>query len=627
MTPRLGFRLSALLGSLVLVGVLAAPTLASGNGQQALTIHDINAEEHPDVTLTVEPPPALFDEELPEDAFTVTENGAERTVEVTARPATDLEVVLTLDTSGSVAGKPMTALRKAAVEFVEQMPADTRIGVVRFDSQPEVVQAPTADHEAVVDGIRELEPRSDTALYDAVVGTLDLFQEPGATQAAVLFADGQDSVSASTITEAVAAVEGAGVPLHVIELATDAQRPEALQQLADASDGQLIATDETEELSTLYDQVAGQLVRQYALTYISDAAGETEVTVTVDHDGVRADSRRTVVFPEAATPPGGALVTPGLWAGRVWLLIGAGLVFCALATGFLTVFAPRRRAAQLTGTYRRQAHDGRTALAGLGDRLVGAADSSLQRHGKRTALNQSLERAGVSLRAGEFVVLTACGAFAAWVVGTVLVAWWFGVVLAGSSVLATRMVINFLAGRRQRLFLDQLGDTLQMLSGGLRAGYGLQQAFDAVAKEASSPTAEELNRVLVEVRLGRDLMDALGAMAERLASEDFTWVVQAIAIHREIGGDLAEVLDTVAGTVRERGRIRRQVKALSAEGRLSAVVLFGLPFFVGGFILLTNPGYLSVLTTSLPGLAMLATGAVMLTVGGLWLRRIVDLQY
>lgn len=627
MTRPLLFRLSALLASVALIGVLAAPTLASGDSQEALTIHDVEAEGHPDVTVTVEPPLALFDEELSADAFTITENRATRDVVAAARSATDLEVILTVDTSGSVAGKPMAALQDAAAEFVGQMPGGTRIGLVTFDETVEVAQEPTADHDAVVAAIEALRANQGTALYDAVPATLELFGDGDATQAAVLFADGQDSASESTLSDAVAAVEDAGVPLHVIELSTDAQRPEALEQLTDASGGHLIATQDTDELSALYEQVASALMHQYELSYESQAEGEAQVSVVVDHEGVRAESFSTAAFPEAAPPPEGAPITPGLWAGRVWLLVGAGLVFCALTAALLTVFVPRRRAAQLAGTYRQQARDGRTALAGLGDRLVGAADASLQRRGKRTALNRSLERAGISLRAGELVVLTASGAFAAWVVGTVLVAWWFGFVLAGGTVLVTRMVIKFLAGRRQRQFVDQLSDTLQMLSGGLRAGYGLQQAFDAVTREASSPTAEEFNRVLVEVRLGRDLMDALEAMAERMGSEDFEWVVQAIAIHREIGGDLAEVLDTVARTVRERGRIRRQVKALSAEGRLSAWILFALPFVVGGFIFLTNPGYLSVLTTSVAGWAMLGAGAVMLTVGGLWLRNIVDLKY
>jgi tight adherence protein B len=127
--------------------------------------------------------------------------------------------------------------------------------------------------------------------------------------------------------------------------------------------------------------------------------------------------------------------------------------------------------------------------------------------------------------------------------------------------------------------------------------------------------------------VGRDLADALDEIAERTASDDFAWVAQAIAIHREVGGNLAEVLDAVGHTIRERNAIRRQVKALSAEGKLSAVVLMALPFGIIGFISMTNPGYLSAFTESAVGYGMLAVAAIMMLVGGLWLKNTVKIRF
>jgi tight adherence protein B len=168
-----------------------------------------------------------------------------------------------------------------------------------------------------------------------------------------------------------------------------------------------------------------------------------------------------------------------------------------------------------------------------------------------------------------------------------------------------------------------LPETLQILAGSLRAGHGLAQGIDTVAREAESPTSEEFRRLTVEARLGRDFVEALGALADRVGSEDFRWMVQAVEIQREVGGDLASILDTVADTVRDRTRVRRQVSALSAEGRMSAYVLMVLPFGLGAIMAVTNRGYLSPLYDSGTGLRLLAVGAVLLTVGGLWLRRIV----
>jgi tight adherence protein B len=189
------------------------------------------------------------------------------------------------------------------------------------------------------------------------------------------------------------------------------------------------------------------------------------------------------------------------------------------------------------------------------------------------------------------------------------------------------MLLKVRAGRRQAAFADQLDDSLQLMAGSLRAGHSLLRAVDSVSQEAASPTSEEFARIVNETRVGRDLNDALDEVAARMGSEDFVWVAQAIAIHREVGGNLAEVLDAVSHTIRERNAIRRQVKALSAEGKLSAIVLMALPFGVTGFISLTNPAYLARFTESFMGYALLATAGVMLLIGGLWLKKTVKIKF
>ena len=146
--------------------------------------------------------------------------------------------------------------------------------------------------------------------------------------------------------------------------------------------------------------------------------------------------------------------------------------------------------------------------------------------------------------------------------------------------------------RRRAKFADQLDDTLQLIAGGLRAGHGLiRSGRRGRAATPTRPTSEELARVVNETRLGRDLADALAVTAQRMQSDDFEWVAQAIAINRETGGNLAEVLDQVGKTIRERNQIRRQVSALSAEGRLSAIVLVALPIVVFLFLAVIQPTY------------------------------------
>jgi tight adherence protein B len=147
-----------------------------------------------------------------------------------------------------------------------------------------------------------------------------------------------------------------------------------------------------------------------------------------------------------------------------------------------------------------------------------------------------------------------------------------------------------------------------------------------VSREAPSPSAEEFRRVVTESRLGRDLNTSLAAMADRVGGDDFTWVAQAIEINREVGGDLAEVLDNVSSTIRERARVRRQVRTVSAEGRTSALVLVALPFVMALLLAIVNPEYLSELGHG-AGLVMLLVGGVLLVIGSLWTRRLVKVKF
>jgi tight adherence protein B len=165
------------------------------------------------------------------------------------------------------------------------------------------------------------------------------------------------------------------------------------------------------------------------------------------------------------------------------------------------------------------------------------------------------------------------------------------------------------------------------MASALRAGHSMLQALASVAREAEEPTSEEFARIINETRVGRELGHSLTDSARRMKSEDFVWVTQAIAINREVGGNLAEVLDGVGNTIRERNQIRRQVKALAAEGKLSAIVLMLLPFGIAGFLLFSNPDYMAKFTESLLGYLMIVASAVLLVVGGLWLRKSVEVKF
>ena len=268
-----------------------------------------------------------------------------------------------------------------------------------------------------------------------------------------------------------------------------------------------------------------------------------------------------------------------------------------------------------------------SALAGAGAAAGAAVEKALAKRGRLAEGAAALERAGMTMRLPDFVLVVGLATVAGGVLGVALGGLLPALLLAAAAPLGAKLLLKFRAGRRQAAFADQLDDSLQLMAGSLRAGHSLLRAVDSVSQEAAAPTSEEFSRIVNETRVGRDLNDALDEVAARMGSDDFVWVAQAIAIHREVGGNLAEVLDAVGHTIRERNAIRRQVKALSAEGKLSAIVLMALPFGVTGFISMTNPAYIGRFTESLMGYAMLGAALLMLVVGGLWLKKTVAIKF
>ncbi|MFV1980828.1 MAG: type II secretion system F family protein, partial [Rhodothermia bacterium] len=202
----------------------------------------------------------------------------------------------------------------------------------------------------------------------------------------------------------------------------------------------------------------------------------------------------------------------------------------------------------------------------------------------------------------------------------------WGLITFGGLLILMVLLINFAGKREKKNFEKQLPDTLTLLSTSLRAGYSLLQAIEAVSAEAPNPTAREFSRAVVESRLGRSVTDSLNGIVERTKSEDFEWAVMAIDIQREVGGNLAEVLQTVADTMRARNRLKGEIKALTAEGRISAIVLGSLPFGLFAFLWVSNPDYLRPLLESQFGLMAIGVGLLLMAAGIWWLKKIVDIE-
>ncbi|MDQ0117350.1 tight adherence protein B [Pseudarthrobacter defluvii] len=307
------------------------------------------------------------------------------------------------------------------------------------------------------------------------------------------------------------------------------------------------------------------------------------------------------------------------------LIAGVLLIFTSIIVTFVVVLKPlnaiplSRRRPDVPASTSRLTLLTETAVGAINKRMKGRNDFLVNR--------DKLERAGLKTQPADFLLMMGAGALAGSVFGFLLGGLFFAIILFAVVPAGMLAYLSVLTSRRKSKFDEQLPDTLQMLTGSMRAGHSLLRAIDASARESDAPMSEELSRIVNETRIGRDLGESMTEVSTRTGSEDFGWISQAIEIHREVGGDLAEVLDHVGETIRDRNQIRRQVKALSAEGKMSAAVLMGLPVVLFFALILINGQYAKTFTSTVPGFLMLGAAAAMLTAGGFWLSRLIKPKY
>jgi tight adherence protein B len=260
-------------------------------------------------------------------------------------------------------------------------------------------------------------------------------------------------------------------------------------------------------------------------------------------------------------------------------------------------------------------------------RAVEFTTSLAERRGLLVWMEAALEKADLPLRAGEAMFFYAAVAVIASAASFVLTGSAIvGLVTLVLLALLPAGVLNLLAKRRQAKFSAMLPEMLQLLSSTLKAGYSLMQGVEAVSNEVPDPVGKELRRIVIESRLGRPLEEAMQESADRMNSDDFSWAVMAIGIQREVGGNLSELLLTVADTMVQRERLRRDVKALTAEGRVSAMVLGILPIGVGAAMYSLNKDYILTLVRDKTGPLLLGAAAVGMLVGFVWMRQTVKVE-
>ena len=624
--------------ALLCVVFLMAPGVAQA-AEGGIHIREVDTESFPKVEITV----AIDGEkEMTSNDVEVTENGKAvegLKLENLVDAGEDVDVVLVIDTSGSMQGNPFASATAAALRFVTSLPKEIRVGVVSFSDRPKVVQGLTEDHDKVLAKLGTLKADGETALYDGIVTGSKLFVGSGQHNMIVL-SDGGDTASHASLKNAAKAATDTGATLFTVGLTSGEFDAGALRELASQTDGRY-APSGTADLAQVYAGLATEFSNQYVVSYGSALTSGGEVSLAVSAAG-GADS--ALILTPDITPPEPKNVGPvdpepgqSPFAGETALSVGILMAFLAIfALAYMLLGQKARRRADEELSRRTAAAarapevtpDGDKGFVGwIPDSLVQAAEKAGEGSGINAKIDAKLERAGVSMRSGEFAVVMVVGGMAGFLLGLALLGnMLFGIILGGLAAWAPWLWMGFKIRRRHGKLQTQLPDILMILAGSLRAGHSFFEALDQVAKEIGDPGSEEFSRVVAEIRLGRSVQDSMNALAERIGSDDFKWALLAVNIQREVGGNLAEVLDTVAETMRERDGIRRQIDVLTAEGRLSMYILAGLPIVVAIYMSWVNPEYIGLLFNNGLGLLMTAVAGCLLAVGIVWMRKVVKID-
>jgi tight adherence protein B len=545
-------------------------------------------------------------------------------------------IVLAVDRSESMSGRPFRNAMAAAESFVAAAHSGDHVGVVAFGHAAYGLTGSSespADARAALAGLT-VDTTSGTALYDAVVDAADQLagdQRPG--RAIVVVTDGADVSSTHTLQQAVDAAHAAHASIYTIGIGGPSFTPTALRALADRTGGSYRQASSAAALGSIYASLADELDRTWQVSYLTAIRSGGHVTLRARVPGAGSASATATLAASGGTSAGASSAIPSAGYGT------AGTFALGLIVGLLVLlaccfwFASRRgnrlrsRIEPHLGTVEPTAVRRKRQHAAARQQVADGLERALGNLKYFQKVQETLERADLPLRAGELVTISAgagvfCGLVAAVAALSSLVILLVMVVVASIPFI----VVSIRARQRVAKFENQLPDLLITMAASLKAGHSFRQGIQAVVDEGTEPAAKEFRRVLTENQLGRPMDDALADLAERIGSKNLSFVINAVTIQRQIGGSLAGLFDIVAETVRQRQQFLRKVKGLTAMGRMSAYVLVGLPFALAAIITMMNPQFMDVFWNTHYGHMLIGLDLVMITIGSLVLKKIVSFK-
>lgn len=573
------------------------------------------------------------------DQLTVHENG-ERVRNVELIPASSgnsgsFGTMLVIDASFSMRGKAIKAAVEAARELARQRTGSQRLGIVVFNREAKVLLDLTDDQAAIDRALAKAPPLApQTHVFDGVGIAFDaLKQAKVAAGTVVVLSDGADTGSRLSVGRIARRSRRDNVRIFTIGLRSRSYNPSELRRLAESAEAGSNHADANslDDLSAIFRQIGGQLANEYLIRYETKAAPGTEVRVLARIEGIAGFAQATY---RAAGDASFVLIEDSFWTSTLGVVTTTGLcaLLLALALGMLLMRrlrgpGLRERIGHFVTKTDVTAEDGEEERSQVLTGVVSGTERSLEQLRWWSGFKENVEIAGIKAEPVAIVAFAAAGSLIVmWILAALTGSMLPALAVAVAVPLAIRAVIRAQLERTRRQFADQLPDMLQGIASALRAGHGLVGAMSMVVEGAQDPSLKEFNRVVADERLGVPLDEALEHMRRRMNNRDVQQLALVAELQRETGGNIAEVLDRVTATVRQRAELRRMVRGLTAQGRLSRTVVTGLPIALLGVLSLMSPSYIAPLFTTSGGLLLLLFGAFMVTMGSLVIKKIVDFE-
>ena len=507
----------------------------------------------------------------------------------------DGPIIFVIDTSGSMKTEKLMAVKTAVKEIVNNLKQSQEVGIISFSEAVLTVLPPSGDLKIANEKIDSLFAGGDTSMYDAVEEALNIESTPKPSQI-VLISDGEDTTSNIGLDQLIADATTAGIQINTIGVQVTKAQRNILTAIAEAGAGNF-----------------------YDVTDISTLIQTYQVILEANLDTA------TKTISEVPNSTGKILLNRNVYVEVAIATLATIFIFLLFISVYQRV---RNRERQIARIKTLQKYSYRKVRKTSNRIKVSITSYSFIPNRVEKAIREKLELIHSDMRY-ETVIHILMGLWAFLVALFTLALHAFIVALIFASLLLPlifRAVTNSIRAKQKQKFAEELPELLNILASALRAGLSLPQGLEAFATDSKGEVAREIRRTIGEIRVGTPIDEALMGVAERMESEDLKWAVTALSIQRVVGGSMATILTTTFETVKARAEIRREVKTLSAEGKLSAYVLIALPIGIFSFLFLTRREYVKVFWTDPAGIFLLVVIGIALSIGWAWMKKIVEIK-